>query len=139
MQQLQQPKKQEQKPKVKEDMREMKGRHLATSRNIYRLQNSDTFYVESESSNDIYYYVRYNPDVIEWCSCPDQSKRGTKCKHIFAIEFSIMKGTLKEVDRLPKEAIRDNQLPKEQHEQLEANEVIEAISFNSYREDEYSF
>jgi hypothetical protein len=50
-----------------------------------------------------------------------------------------MKGTLKEVDRLPKEAIRDNQLPKEQHEQLEANEVIEAISFNSYREDEYSF
>jgi hypothetical protein len=138
MPQIQHNKKQEQ--KQKENMREMKGRHLATSRRVYRLKNSDTFYVESESTNDLYYFVRYEPS-FQWCSCLDNSTRHIKCKHIFGIEFAIMKGTLKEVERLPKEAKRDNQLTKEQHEQLllESNEVIEAISYNSYREDEYSF
>lgn len=36
--------------------------------------------------------------------CPDNYPRHVKCKHIFAIEFAIMKGTLKYIDRLPKEA-----------------------------------
>jgi hypothetical protein len=55
--------------------RECKGRSLALTRNVYRLVNTDVFYVESESSNDTYYFVKFKPDVIEWCSCPDNLMR----------------------------------------------------------------
>ncbi len=48
--------------------RECKGRSLALTRNVYRLVNTDVFYVESESSNDTYYFVKFKPDVIEFCS-----------------------------------------------------------------------
>ena len=53
--------------------RECKGRALAISRRNYRLHNSDVYYVESESSNDTYYFVKFKPDVLYWCSCPDNS------------------------------------------------------------------
>ena len=50
----------------KEDRREDKGRVLVLSRRMYRLrQNTDTFYVESESSDDHYYFVKFKPDVLE--------------------------------------------------------------------------
>jgi hypothetical protein len=69
---------------TKKDRREGKGRVLALSRRMYRLrQNTDTFYVESESSDDPYYFVKFKPDVLEsswYCSCKDNStKRGVKC------------------------------------------------------------
>src|SRR5688500_14497994 len=85
--------------------RECKGRSLALTKKVYRL-NTDVFYVESESSNDTYYFVRYKPDVLEWCTCPDNSMRGgqMKCKHLHAIEFAIRLGTLRDTDRLPTEA-----------------------------------
>ena len=59
-----------------EQKRESKGRVLAVSRRIYRLLNTDVFYVESESNDNSYYYVKFKPDVIEWCSCRDNSTRG---------------------------------------------------------------
>ena len=99
-----------------ENKREGKGRSLAISRNVYRLQNTDTFYVESETSDNIYYFVKFKQDVFEWCSCLDNSTRHVKCKHIFAIEFTIKWGTLKDIDKLPASAE-----PK------------------SYEEDDYSF
>lgn len=105
---------------VKENLREVKGSRLATSRRIYRLENSDTFYVESESTNDLYYFIRYEPSFT-WCSCLDNSTRHIKCKHIFAVEYSIRKNTLQVIDRLPKEAKRDNMVPE------------------SYRDDDYDF
>src|SRR5215211_7623444 len=71
------------------DRRESKGRVLAIYRRIYRLSNSDVYYVESESSDDLYYFVKFKPEVFEWCSCKDNSTRGLKCKHQFAIEYSI--------------------------------------------------
>jgi hypothetical protein len=110
-----------------ENKREVKGRTLATSRRVYRIQNTDTFYVESEKSNDLYYYVRYNPSVFEWCSCSDNSTRGLKCKHQFSIEYAIRLGTLKDIDRLPAEAKR---YP------ATAAAVVEA---KSYRDDDYDF
>jgi hypothetical protein len=70
---------------LEENKREGYGKNIALNRNVYRLQNTDVFYVESESSNDLYYYVRYNFSGFEWCSCPDNSTRGIKCKHQFAI------------------------------------------------------
>ena len=58
-----------------ENKREGKSRVLAISRNVYRLLTSDVYYVQSERSNEIYYYVKYNLDVFEWCSCLDNSTK----------------------------------------------------------------
>ena len=88
---------------IKRDKREGKGRVLAISRRIYRLQKTDMFYVESESSDNTY-YVKYQPSDLEWCSCRDNSTRGIKCKHIWSIEFAIRLRIIKDTDRLPIEA-----------------------------------
>jgi predicted nucleic acid-binding Zn finger protein len=50
--------------------------------------------------------VKFKPDVIEWCSCPDNSLRGgqMRCKHLHAIEFVIRLGTLRDIEKLPTEA-----------------------------------
>ena len=86
--------------------RECKGRALAISRRIYRLLQTDVFHVESESTDNVYYLVKFKPDVIEWCTCPDNSMREgqMRCKHIWSIEFAIRMGTLRDTDRLPTEA-----------------------------------
>ena len=112
---------------VVENKLEGKGKSLAVSRRIYRLQNTDTFYVESEKSNDLYYFVRYNFTEFKWCSCPDNSTRGLKCKHQFAIEYAIMKGTLKDIEKLPAEAKRYGS----------SAAVVQQSKL--YTEDEYSF
>ena len=93
---------------TKKDRREGKGRCIALSRRIYRLlQTEDVFYVESKSTDGIYYFVKYEPNVLEWCSCMDNSTRHKKCKHIFGIEFAIRMGILKDTDKLPADARRD--------------------------------
>jgi hypothetical protein len=84
----------------KKDKRPGKGRAVALSRRIYRLQNSDVYYVESETSDDHYYFVKFKPDVFAYCSCKDNSIRGMKCKHQFAIEFAIKWGTIKNIDKI---------------------------------------
>lgn len=53
-----------------------KGSSIAQSRRIYRLMQTDVFYVESESTDNIYYFVKFKPDLIEYCTCPDNSLRG---------------------------------------------------------------
>jgi hypothetical protein len=112
----------------KKDRRSGKGLVLALSRRIYRLENSDTFYVESESTDNLYYFVKYNPSVFEWCTCADNSTRHVKCKHLYAIEFAIRFGTLKDIDKLPLEAKRYGAI------------TITAVSkSSSYEEDKYSF
>ena len=86
----------------KKDRREGRGRVIALSRNVYHLQNKPTYYIESESSDSRYYFVRYNPSVLEWCSCMDYgSNRSDRCKHIFAVEYAIRFNTLQEIDKLP--------------------------------------
>lgn len=94
------------------NVREGKGLNLALTKKVYRLLNSDTFYCHSESK-DIYYFIRYESS-FHWCSCPDNSMRSTntKCKHIFAVEYSIKKGILKDVDKLPSFVKRDNMVSK---------------------------
>jgi len=73
------------KPIVEEEQkykREYKGDEpLAISRRNYRLHNSDVLYVESESSNNTYYFVKFKPDVLYWCSCQDNSWEEWNCKH----------------------------------------------------------
>jgi predicted nucleic acid-binding Zn finger protein len=113
--------------------RECKGRVLAISRRIYRLlQTEDVFYVESESTDNVYYYVKFKSDVIECCTCPDNSMRTgggqIRCKHLHAIEFAIRLGTLRDTDRLPTEAKVRKTIA-----------VTPTITPKSYTEDDYSF
>ena len=84
------------------DKREEKGKLLATSRTIYRIVNTDVFYVESETKDGLYYYVMYDTAKdFEWCSCLDNSTRRLKCKYIWGVEFAIKMATIKDTDKLP--------------------------------------
>jgi predicted nucleic acid-binding Zn finger protein len=116
------------KQEIAENKREGHGRNIALTKNVCRLQNTDTYYVQSESAENIYYYVRYNFGVLEWCSCPDNSIRGIKCKHQFAIEYAIRLGTLKDIDKLPKEATRFTNQP-----------IVQQSKSKSWKDDEYDF
>jgi hypothetical protein len=73
---------------------------MVLSRRIYRLQNTDAYYVESETRDDQYYFWKFKPEILESCSCKDNStRRHLKCKHLFAIEFAIKWGTFKDIDK----------------------------------------
>lgn len=110
----------------KKDRREGKGRVIALSRTVYRISESDVYYVESESKDGMYYYVMFDTAKgFEWCSCKDFERRNTKCKHIYGIEFAIRNGVVKDTYKLPAEAVKDN-----------SNRVSTP---NTYMEDEYSF
>jgi predicted nucleic acid-binding Zn finger protein len=88
-----------------ENSSEVKGYLLSQTRNVFYMSGAkDLYYVQSEHSDSIYYFVKYNPDIIEYCTCPDNLIRLEKCKHIFAIEKSIVKGILKEIDKIPTQA-----------------------------------
>src|SRR5574339_435925 len=71
----------------KKDRRDGKGRVIALSRRVYRLRGKDTFYVESESCDSRYYFVRFNSSFAGgFCSCKDyESNRSEFCKHQHAI------------------------------------------------------
>ena len=110
----------------RKDRRTGKGRVIALSRRVYQLSNRNTFYVESETTDNRYYFVRFNPSVLEWCSCKDfESNRTEKCKHLYGVEYAIRFNTVTEVDKLPEE-VRSKK-PTEQQQQL------------SYQKDTYSF
>jgi hypothetical protein len=68
----------------KKDGREGKGRALAISSDIFRIEKTDSFYCQSENKANVYYFIRYAPDVLACCSCPDSSMRQMKCKHIWS-------------------------------------------------------
>lgn len=141
------------KPKEK-NRREGRGRVLALSRQIYRLQGKDTFYVESESCDGRYYFVRFNHSLDGgFCSCKDyESNRSEMCKHQHAVYYAIGFNTVKEVDKFPPE-VRTNKsnsiAEKYKNESIRTlNELekaeIEAEEYRtqrvlSYELDDYSF
>jgi hypothetical protein len=49
---------------TKKDRRPGKGRAMAITRRIYGLQNSDVYYVESETNEDHYYFVKFKPGIV---------------------------------------------------------------------------
>ena len=69
-------------------------------------------------------------NLFEWCSCLDNSTRHVKYKHIFAIEFAIKKGTLRDIDKLPKDAHRYT---------AHAHVSAAAVSKSSYRDDDEEY
>jgi predicted nucleic acid-binding Zn finger protein len=89
----------------KKNRREDKGRVLALSRYVYRLQGKDTYSVKSETMDSRYYFVRFNYSFTGgFCSCKDyESNRSEKCKHPYAVEYGIRFNTIKEVEHLPEE------------------------------------
>ena len=117
---------------TKKDRRPGKGRALALSRRIYRLQNTDIFYyVESETRDDQYYLCKFKSDVLDsQCSCKDNSTRGLKCKHLFAIEFAIKWGTIKDIDNPLTDLKGDTSIS------MTTKPIITSLS---YKDDEYTF
>ena len=132
---------------TKKDRRPGKGRALALSRRIYRLQNTDTFYyVESETPDDQYYLCKFKPEVLEslwwYCSCKDNSTRHLKCKHLFAIEFAIKWGTIKEIGNPLTDVKGDTTIIKSTITKTTITKPMitsKSLSSLSYQDDEYSF
>lgn len=109
---------------AKRDRRESRGRVIALSRRVYRINNTDVFYVESESKDGLYYYVMFDTAKnFEWCSCPHFENRNQKCKHVFGVEYSIRLGTVKDTDKLPQDIKKDNS----------------SKSTKSWKDDQYDF
>lgn len=71
------------------ELREEKGLFIAATAKLQ--QSGDRWFVPSQSGRKggrAYYTVR--PDVSDPnCTCPDYETRRMKCKHIFAVEFTI--------------------------------------------------
>ena len=84
---------------------------LVSSRRMYRLENSNIFYIESSKDN-IFYFCKYSfTSKDNFCSCKDFEYRGTirDCYHITQmIPIGIMKNRIIDVPALPKERKRDN-------------------------------
>ncbi len=112
------------------------------------------YYVESESSDGRYYFVRFNSSFAGgFCNCKDyDSNRTERCKYQYAIEYGIRFNTIKEVEHLPEEVRgkRDTAAVETNYENesiRSLNDIekaeIEAEAYRTqrltYQEDEYSF
>jgi hypothetical protein len=67
------------------DIRQQRGLAISESLTITR---KDAMWIVPSQSGKAPYLVDLNPDNPR-CSCPDYEMRGMKCKHIFAVEFTI--------------------------------------------------
>ncbi len=73
-------------PKIDEG-RVMRGEQLAKLDGQIKRLDERTYQVNSQSGHGLYTVVHY---VSGWrCSCPDHIYREVKCKHIWAVEFSL--------------------------------------------------
>ena len=69
--------------------REQKGLEIAAKAKLQRHGNRWFVPSQSRHSGDYNYYI-VKPDVSNpQCTCPDHEIRGIKCKHIWAVEFTI--------------------------------------------------
>jgi hypothetical protein len=68
-----------------EDAREQRGREIAASA---KLEQKGPFWIVPSQSGDGTYIVDYNS---RWpkCSCPDHETRQVRCKHLFAVEYTL--------------------------------------------------
>jgi len=72
---------------MSENPRELKGREIAENGNQIKRVNPLAYTVKSQNGNGAYSILK---DGVEWkCSCPDHTHRNVKCKHIWAVEFSL--------------------------------------------------
>ena len=67
--------------------RELRGRAIAENGNQIKRVNPLAYTVKSQNGNGAYSVLK---DDSEWkCTCPDHVHRNVKCKHIWAVEFSL--------------------------------------------------
>jgi hypothetical protein len=86
-----------------EKRREERIEGLISSRRMFRVENSDVFYVESSKSN-IYHYCKINfTTSFKFCSCEGFKFRRTRCCHLDIIPKGIMKNAIIDVQKLPAE------------------------------------
>jgi transposase-like protein len=69
------------------DQREQRGMEIAKLENQIKRIDANTYLVKSQSNHGEY---SVSKDTDGWkCECPDYVFRHVKCKHIFAVEFSV--------------------------------------------------
>lgn len=72
---------------MSENPREAKGFAIASLGNHIQRIDAYTYHVKSQNGNGSYLVLR---DDSQWrCKCPDFQYRSVKCKHIWAVEFSL--------------------------------------------------
>ena len=69
------------------DLREEKGKSIANQPNQIKRVDETSYRVKSQSSLGEYEVL--NSEFGWLCSCPDSMFRGVKCKHVYAVEFSL--------------------------------------------------
>jgi transposase-like protein len=73
---------------ITENLRETKGLEIAKAENSQVTRIDHAVYKVLSQSGHGEYVVCFSED--EWrCECPDHKFRGVKCKHIWAVEFSL--------------------------------------------------
>jgi transposase-like protein len=72
---------------ITDNTREQRGQDIAKMNNQIKRIDSETYTVKSQSNHGEYKVFKVSD---EWfCECPDHVYRHVKCKHIFAVEFSV--------------------------------------------------
>jgi putative transposase len=75
-------------PKEPDEGRVMRGQEIAKVEGQIKRLDDSTYQVNSQSAHGLYTVV--NGGSHGWrCSCPDHIYREIKCKHIWAVEFSL--------------------------------------------------
>jgi len=75
-------------PKVVDEGRVMRGQAIYKSGSQIKRLDAETYRVNSQSGHGLYTIA--NGGKYGWrCSCPDHIYREVKCKHIWAVEFSL--------------------------------------------------
>ncbi len=70
-----------------DEARVMRGQEISKSEGQISRLDDRTYQVKSQAGNGLYTVVKGSRD---WrCSCPDHIYREVKCKHIWAVEFSL--------------------------------------------------
>src|SRR4051812_38479770 len=67
------------------EAREQRGQDMAQS---VKIIPQGTGWIVPSSTGSGNYKVYMDPEAPK-CTCPDYEKRGKKCKHIFAVEYSL--------------------------------------------------
>ena len=82
--------------------REERGLEIAAKKNLKR--KGDLWLVPSQAGGGT--YVVDPTDAMPPCSCPDFETRGERCKHVFAVEFTIQRETNAADGTTVKETVR---------------------------------
>jgi len=75
---------------AEQNLRELRGKLIAQAANQILRIDDRRYRVASQSRNGMYDVTRTDKFAMGWiCDCPDWTHRRVKCKHVWAVEFSI--------------------------------------------------